>query len=134
MKRRARNPRRVDVPDAELAVLKVLWNRGPMRIRQITEILYPEGETAHYATVQKLLERLQDRGCVAHRREGRANVYTATVERDDLIRERLRDAADKLCEGSLTPLLTQLVSARRLAPEEIRALRDLVDRLDDGRS
>jgi len=102
--------------------------------REITEILYPDGETAHYATVQKLLERLQGRGCVEPRREGRGNVWSATVAREDLIRERLCEAADKLCEGSMTPLLTQLVSARRLDPEEIRALRDLVDRLDDGRS
>jgi predicted transcriptional regulator len=121
---------RVDVPDAELAVLKVLWDRGPASIRHLTDVLYPGGEAAQYATVQKLLERLESRACVKRRREGRINVYSATVKREDLIRHRLREAADKLCEGSVTPLLTQLVDAQDLTPDEIRALRELVRRLD----
>ena len=62
---------RVDVPDAELAVLKVLWERDSATIRELTDVLYPEGDTAHYATVQKLLVRLQGRGCVDRRRKGR---------------------------------------------------------------
>jgi predicted transcriptional regulator len=129
----AKQPRR-EVPDAELAVLKVLWDRGTATIREITDVLYPRGETAHYATVQKLLERLAARRCVDRRRDGRVHRYSPTVERDDLIRDRLHEAADKLCEGSLTPLLTQLVDGRRLAPEEIEALRDLVRRLDERES
>ena len=123
--------RRADVPDAELAVLKVLWDRGAATIREITDQLYPRGETSHYATVQKLLERLAARGCAGRERDGRLHRYFATVERDDLIRDRLRQAADKLCEGSFTPLLTQLVDGSRLAPDEIRALRDLVRKLDE---
>lgn len=118
------------VPDAELAVLKLLWEHGPSTIRSITDSLYPGGEAAQYATVQKLLERLEARGYAARKREARVNVYSATVARDDLLREHLRDAADKLCEGSLTPLLTQLVDARHLSREDIRTLRTLVERLD----
>ena len=121
---------RVDVPDAELAVLKVLWDRDCATIREIAEILYPRGSTSGYATVQKLLERLETRHCVKHGRRGRVNVYEAAVGREDLIRDRLRDAADKLCEGSITPLLTQLVEARSLTDEELRSLRELVERLD----
>lgn len=130
MKRLWKRRKRIVVPDAELSVLKVLWEGGPATIRAITELLYPGGETSHYATVQKLLERLQERKCVVRRPQGRANVFSATIERDDLIRERLRDAAEKLCEGSFSPLLTQLVDARNLSAEEIRTLRELVDRLE----
>ena len=124
----------VTVPDAELSVLKVLWAHGGATIRQIAARLYPGGGPSHYATVQKLLERLQDKACVARRRAGRAHVYTPTIAREDLIRERLRDAAEKLCEGSFTPLLTQLVDGERLSSDEIQALRELVDRLDQERS
>ena len=118
------------VPDAELAVLKVLWDRGNATIRDITDVLYPDGDISHYATVQKLLDRLQERGCVARRRQARLNVYRARIDRDQLIREQLQEAADKLCEGSLTPLLTQLVDARNLSPQDVRTLRALVERLD----
>ncbi len=51
-----------DVTDAELAVLQTLWDRGRSTIRQITELLYQDGSDASYATVQKLLERLQEKG------------------------------------------------------------------------
>src|SRR5206468_5487882 len=51
-----------DVPDAELAVLRELWDKGPESIRQLTDALYPGGSDAHYATVQKLLERLEAKG------------------------------------------------------------------------
>lgn len=125
---------RVDVPDAELAVLKRLWERTSATIRELTGLLYPRGDAAAYATVQKLLDRLEGRGCVRRSREGRVNVYSATVTREDLIDHRLQEAADKLCEGSMTPLLTQLVDGRRLAAQDVLALRTLVDRLDrEGR-
>jgi len=122
--------KRNDVPDAELAVLKVLWDRGRATIREITDVLYPDGAAAHYATVQKLLERLGDRQLVVRNADGRAHIFSAKVERDELIRHRLRDAADKLCEGSMTPLLTQLVKGRKLDAEELDELRRLVDELD----
>jgi len=116
-----------DVTDAELAVLKILWERGRSTIREITDLLYPEGETAHYATVQKLLERLQAKACVRRRPQGRGHVYSAAIERDELIARRLRHTADRLCEGSLTPLLTHLVGATKLSRDELAALREIVE-------
>ena len=126
--------RLLDVPDAELAVLKVLWDRGSATIRQIVAVLYPGGESSAHATVQKLLERLSQRGCVQRRRQGRVHVYAADVDRDDLIRHRLREAADRLCEGSLAPLLTQLVRSPQLTSAEIAELRELVEGLEAGRA
>ena len=120
---------RPDVPDAELAVLKVLWDRGPATIREIADELYPGGEVAHYATVQKLLDRLHSRRFVARRRNGNLNVFSAKVARSDLIRNRLKDTADQLCEGSMTPLLTQLVEANSLSKAEIAELRAMIDRI-----
>jgi predicted transcriptional regulator len=122
------------VTDAELDVLRVIWDQGSATIRAITDRLYPRGETSEYATVQKLLERLEDKGHVAHRADGRTNVYRARIGRDDLVARRLRDTAEQLCDGSLTPLLTHLVSAGRLSAEELRELRQLVDRLSRERS
>ena len=123
---------RSDVTDAELAVLKLLWRDESSTIRQLTDELYPDGGAAQYATVQKLLERLEQKRCVRRRSAGRANLYSATVARDDLIDLRLRETAQKLCEGSLTPLLTHLVDASRLSPRELDELRELVEHLDDA--
>ena len=123
-----------DVTDAELMVLQQLWDKGPSTIRQLTDILYPERTTAQYATVQKLLERLEGKGCVVRDRGGPVHRFSAALNRDDLIGRRLRDMADRLCEGSLTPLLTHLVRAQRLSAEERQMLRELVGELEPKRT
>jgi predicted transcriptional regulator len=120
----ARTPQ--DVTDAELAVLHVLWERGAATRRQITDVLYPGGGPAHYTTVQKLLERLQAKGYVTRERGEGALTFRPTVGREELIRRRLQDVAEKLCEGSLTPLLINLVRTQALTPEELQGLQGLV--------
>ena len=124
----ARTPQ--DVTDAELAVLQVLWERGPCTIRQIADRLYPEGRAAQYATVQKLLERLEDKGCVRRDRRPAVHVFAAVLGRGELIGRRLQSVAEKLCEGSWTPLLTHLVQSQKLTASERQELRDLIDELD----
>ena|SRR5207248_3415987 len=119
-----------DLPDAELSVLQTLWERGPSTIRQLTDALYPSGTEAHYATVQKLLERLESKGCVSRDRSSWAHVFQAILDRDELIGRRLQAVAEKLCGGSLTPLLTNLVRSKRLTPRERREIRRLMDELD----
>jgi predicted transcriptional regulator len=119
-----------DVTDAELAVLQVLWGSGRETIRKLTDVLYPNGTGVHYATVQKLLERLEAKKYVKRNRSDWPHSFQPTVDRADLINRRLQMTADKLCEGSLAPLLTNLVKASRLSADERQSLRSLLDQLD----
>jgi predicted transcriptional regulator len=119
-----------DVTDAELAVLQALWEQPTATIRQLTDTLYPGGGAAQYATVQKLLERLEAKGCVRRDRGHWPHVFGATATRDDLIGRRLRDVAEKLCGGSLTPLLTHLLHTDRLNRRERQELREFMDELE----
>src|SRR5262249_27761571 len=116
-----------DVTDAELAVLQVLWGQGPATIRHLTDTLYPSGTDAHYATVQKLLERLETKGHVRRDRSSHAHVFTARTDRDTLVGRRLRAMAEKLCDGLMGPLLTHLVRAEELTLQERQELRTLMD-------
>jgi BlaI family penicillinase repressor len=118
-----------DVTDTELAILQVLWQRGSATRRHITDVLYPRGDTAQYATVQKLLERLEAKGFVAHERHEGVLSFTATLAREAFISRRLLDMADKLCGGSLTPLLLNLVRAKPLSLQELNELRALIEGL-----
>ena len=127
----ARTPQ--DITEAELAVLQVLWEQGPLPIRRITDLLYPEGRPAQYATVQKLLERLETKECVRRDRSTAVHVFAATLDRDELVGRRLRQVAEQLCGGSWTPLLTHLVQTERLSAGDRNALRQLVDDLDQPR-
>jgi predicted transcriptional regulator len=119
-----------DVTEAELAVLQVLWDRGPATIRQISDVVYERGGATQYATVQKLLERLESKGCVRRDRGMGVHIFAATIDRDALIGRRLQAVAETLCDGSLTPILTNLVRSEKLSAEDRRALRALVDQLD----
>jgi predicted transcriptional regulator len=123
-------PNLSDVTDAELAVLQTLWDKGEATIRQLTDELYPGGNSAHYATVQKLLERLQGKGHVVRDRSGHAHRFRARTNRDVLVGRRLRAMAEKLTGGMLAPLLTHLVRAETLSAGERQELRDLIDQLD----
>ncbi len=117
----------VDVTDTQLAMLQVLWDLGEATRRDVTDALYPGGGQAHYATVQKLLERLEYRGFVRHVRRDGVLVYRATVGRDELISRRLRDVADKLCGGAVAPLVMTLVRSKPLSRDELRELTEFLD-------
>jgi predicted transcriptional regulator len=117
-----------DVTDAELAVLQALWRRGDATTRELTDEVYPGGTQAQYATVQKLLERLEAKGCVRRDRRPWPHGFTALIDRDDLIGRRLRAVAEQLCGGSLTPLLTHLLDVDRLSRKERQVLRALLER------
>jgi len=119
-----------DVTEAELAVLQVLWAQAPASIRQITDQLYPAGRAAHYATVQKLLERLEGKGYVHRDRRSAVHVFAAALDRDDLIGRKLQSVAEQLCGGSWTPLLSNLVQGSRLSARDRKALRQLIEDLD----
>jgi BlaI family transcriptional regulator, penicillinase repressor len=117
----------LSVTDTELAILEVLWQRGGATIGEITDQLYAKRTTSRYGTVQKLLERLEAKACVARDRSDFVHRFTATVARDDLIAHRLQDVAEKLCDGSLAPLLLHLAEATKLSPQDRKRLHTLID-------
>ncbi len=117
-----------DVTDSELSVLIVLWNQPDSTIREITEAIYEDYSPSSHATVQKLLERLEAKDCVTRDRSGFAHRFRATIERSDLLDRQLEAVADKLCDGSLTPLLLHLAGRTSLTEAERRQLRKLIER------
>src|SRR5271166_3512839 len=116
-----------DITESELGVLRILWDQGTATIRQLTDILYPGGGAALYATVQKLLDRMEAKGYVRRDRSLYVHVFAAGLDRDELIGRRLRSLAEALCDGSLTPLLTHLARAKDLTTEDRMALRNIID-------
>jgi predicted transcriptional regulator len=117
----------LNVTEYELAVLEALWERRQATIREITEEIYGQVSTTAYATVQKLLERLERKGYVRRDRRSFAHVFRARVDRSHLIGQGLESLAAKLCGGSLTPLLVHLAETTELTEEERKTLRRLID-------
>ena len=116
-----------DVTEAELSLMQRLWEAKRASIRQLTDDLYPGGGAAQYATVQKQLERLEAKGFVKRDRSLFVHLFEPAVDRDELIGRRIRSMAEKLCGGSLVPILSHLARSKSLTEKERTALRDLID-------
>jgi len=116
-----------EVTDAELGVLEVLWEQGPVNIRTVAEILYPGGGRRKSATVLKLLERLERKGFVERDRTGGILQFHVLVDREALIGSQLRQIAERLAGSSFTPLLAHLVRSDALTDEERTELRKMLD-------
>src|SRR5947209_20233546 len=100
------------VTDAEWSVLELVWETQPATVRELADVLYPRGGPSEYATVHKLLERLETKGYVLRDRSGGVYVFRAAVERDVVLGQQLESLVDKMCGGSLQPLLTSLIRTK----------------------
>ncbi len=118
-----------DVTDAELAVLKVLWRTPSATIREITDELYPRRTDSDYATVKKLLARLEKKRFVQRNRNQMAHTFRATLSLDDLLGRRLEVIANNLCDGSPTPLLMHLIRTDGITKKQQQQLRELIQEI-----
>jgi predicted transcriptional regulator len=123
-----RTPR--EITDTELALLTELWQRPSATVQDLTETLYGNTAPALLATVRKLLDRLEAKGCVSRDRTRWPHHYTAAVKREELAGNRLQAAADELFDGDLAPLLTHLVRSQKLTAKDRADLRKVLDEMD----
>ena len=116
------------LPDAELAVMQLLWDKEQLTAREIREQLYPDETASNHGTVQKLLQRLEEKGYVARDRSQFVHWFRAIVTRPHYTGQQLESLADKLTDGSLVPFLMHLMETRRISAKERREIQDLLDR------
>jgi predicted transcriptional regulator len=117
------------VTDGELSVLEVIWARENPTSRDIAEAIYERATDSKMASVQKLLERLESKGCVRRERQERAHRFRALVSRESFLQNRLRALADRLCDGAIAPLVTTLLRTKDFSKKNRDELRQLIDEL-----
>ena len=122
--------RQYDIGDAELGVLRVLWEKGPGTVRDVLKHVRDRGRQVAYTTVQTLLTRLEHKRYVASDKSGLAYVYRARISRDRVTKSRLQTLLSQLYDGAAGPLVLQLIRTERLTAEELDELQNLIDELD----
>lgn len=118
-------PRFHRLGDLQLRILKVLWARGEATVADIREAL-PGGTDLAYTTVATMLRKMEARGLVRHRVEGRAFHYRANVAEDQVSRGAAMHLLDRLFGGSVEALVSHLLTAREIAPDELDRLEALI--------
>lgn len=119
------NVRKYRLGDLQLRILKVVWERTEASVADVLEALGPRAGLA-YTTVATMLRKMEARGLVGHRGEGRRFLYRAAVSPDAVTRSMADDLIERLFEGSLADLLSHLLSTREVSREELRALERLI--------
>ena len=115
--------------DAELAILRVLWQRGPSTVRDVHEELNRDGATG-YTTILKLLQIMTEKGHVVRDEAQRAHIYEARYSEQKTQRQLLSDLADRAFGGSAAKLVMQALSGRKATAEELGAIREFLDQLE----
>ena len=112
--------------DAELAILRVLWYRGPSTVRQVHDVLSRERPAA-YTTALKLLQIMAEKGLVRRDETDRTHVYHPRLSEEQTQRQLVRDLLERAFGGSAIKLVMQALAAKRATPEELGEIRKLID-------
>jgi predicted transcriptional regulator len=117
--------------DAELTILRVLWETGPCTVRRVHEVLSRERPVA-YTTALKLMQIMTDKGLVSRDERDRSHVYHAKLTEEQTQRQLVRDLLDRAFGGSASKLVMQALAARRASAEELTEIRRLIEKSDEG--
>ena len=115
--------------DAELAILTVLWERGPCTVREVHDTLSATHDRG-YTTVLKLMQIMTDKGLVTRDESQRAHVYRAAVSKERTQKRFLVDLVQRVFDGSSSQLVLHALGSQRTSREELRAIRSLLNKLD----
>ena len=115
--------------DAELAILRVLWRRGPSTVKQVHEELTRRAPSV-YTTTLKLLQIMTEKGLVTRDESQRAHLYATRYPEEETQSRLVGDLLDRAFEGSATRLVMRALSSRPASAEELAEIRNLLDRLE----
>ena len=111
--------------ELQLAIMQVLWERGEATVGEVREALEPQRPLA-YTTVGTMLSKMEERGQVTHRSDGRVNVYRARIRREKVSRSMVKDLAQRLFAGDVTQMVAHLLDGCEAGHEELEELKKLI--------
>ena len=119
--------------ELELTILRALWDAGPSSVREITRILNQTRPTG-YTTVLKMFQIMHEKGLVERDESRRPQIYRARCSQEQTQRQLLRDLVERAFGGSTRALVMQALATKRSTPEDLKAIDELLDRIDKGGS
>ena len=118
--------------DSELAILRILWERGPSTVRQVHEALADTRDTG-YTTTLKLMQIMADKGLVKRDESARTHIYAAVPSEQQTQRQLVKDLVDRAFGGSAAALVLHALNADGGSPAELQEIRRLIDEYREKR-
>ena len=128
---KSRQPKPPKPTDAELSILRVLWQRGPSTVREVWEQLNPKQETG-YTNVLKMMQIMVEKGLVTRDESDRSHVYQAARSEQQTQRQVVGHLLERLFSGSAPKLVMQALATKRATPTELAEIRKLLDEMERG--
>jgi BlaI family transcriptional regulator, penicillinase repressor len=125
-------PKTPAISDAEWDVMQALWNESPLTANEVVQRVAGKRRW-NPRTVKTLLNRLVKKGALGFETEGKRYLYLPRVSRDDCVRRAGRSFLSRVFGGQTPAMLAHFVSETPLTPDEIRELREILDRRDGRR-
>jgi predicted transcriptional regulator len=129
----AKQPDLPELSPAQREIMEIVWERGEVTANEVRRVLSRTRSVARN-TVRTLLERMEDKGWLNHRAEGRTFLYSAARPRQDAIRRKVREIVETVCGGSPETLVAALLDYRGLRPDELKRIRRLLDDAQAGKA
>ena len=117
--------------DAELAILRVLWQLGPSTVRQVHDVLMRERPTA-YTTALKLMQIMTEKGLVRRDATDRTHIYHSRLTEEQTQRQLIRDLMDRAFGGSSSKLVLQALASKRASSDELAEIRQMLEGRKDS--
>jgi predicted transcriptional regulator len=122
-------PGRHQLTELQLAILRVIWDRGEPTVQDIWEALHAERGLAQ-TTVATMLSRLERRGVVTRRGQSRPYHYRAAVTEQEVQHSMVGELTERLFDGDVTALVQHLLSGQDVSPGDIAKIRDMIERVE----
>ena len=116
--------------DAELAILRVLWERGPSTVRDVTAALQKERGTG-YTTALKLMQIMTEKGLVQRNDSQRTHVYEAVAAAEVTQKQLVTDLLERAFGGSAQQLIMRALSSKKASSAELIEIRELIDEMEN---
>jgi predicted transcriptional regulator len=117
--------------EGELAILSVLWEKGPSTVRDVHEGLHQDVETG-YTTTLKLMQIMVEKGSLVREDNGRRHIYRPALSEEKTQKQLVQNLLDRVFAGSAEKLVMRALSAKKVPPKELKRIREMIDEMEEA--
>ncbi len=121
---------KIGLSDLEWKIMQILWEKGVLSVKEIWQVLYPDGEKA-YTTIQTYMDRMVDKDLLKKQKIGLVNFYHALVDKKTILKQATENLVTRAFNGSFLNLAAFLVNSPNLSKKDLQRIKELIKRKEE---